>query len=155
MAWDGSHFYIGDYSGTNNVYEYSLGGTLLNTIPLSKCSSYCDGLEYAHGDLISNEYDGGDGGNNTYDVYSTSNTLLQAGFITGHTTGVYGPTAGAVDLGDDASRLRWARLCGLADDQGESHRRGLTGSPLASGGSPTGGPFFCVSRIAQVERLFE
>jgi len=45
MAYDGSHFFIGDYSGTNNVYEYSLTGTLLATIPLSKCSSYCDGLE--------------------------------------------------------------------------------------------------------------
>ena len=84
MAWDGSHFYIGDYSGTNNVYEYSLGGTLLNTIPLSQCTSFCDGLEYAHGDLISNRYDGGIGGANSYDVYSTTGTLLQSAFITGH-----------------------------------------------------------------------
>jgi len=86
MAYDGSHFYIGDYSGTNNVYEYSLTGTLVNTIPLQNCSSYCDGLEYANGHLISNRYDGGIGGANTYDIYSLTGTLLTSAFITGHNT---------------------------------------------------------------------
>ena len=86
MAWDGSHFWIGDYSGTNNAYEYSTTGTLLKTVALSNCSSYCDGLEYAHGDLISNRYDGGAGGANTYDVYDTNGNLLTSGFITGHDT---------------------------------------------------------------------
>jgi PEP-CTERM motif len=86
MAWDGSHFWIGDYSGTNNAYEYSTTGTLLKTVPLSNCSSFCDGLEYAHGDLISNRYDGGFGGANTYDVYDTNGNLLTSAFITGHDT---------------------------------------------------------------------
>ena len=49
MAYDGSHFYIGDYSGTNNVYQYSLTGTLQNTIKLQNCGGYCDGLEYVKG----------------------------------------------------------------------------------------------------------
>lgn len=84
MAWDGSHFWIGDYSGTNNAYEYSTTGTLLKTVALANCSSFCDGLEYAHGDLISNRYDGGYGGANTYDVYDTNGNLLQSAFITGH-----------------------------------------------------------------------
>lgn len=72
MAYDGSHFFIGDYSGTPNVYEYTLTGTPVATIPLSECAifhvgttGYCDGLEYANGNLVSNEYDGGFGGCNT------------------------------------------------------------------------------------------
>jgi hypothetical protein len=86
MAWDGSHFWIGDYSGTNNVYEYSTTGALLKTVALSNCSSYCDGLEYAHGDLVSNRYDGGLGGANTYDVYDINGNLITPAFITGHDT---------------------------------------------------------------------
>ena len=83
MAYDGSHFFLGDYSGTNNVYEYTVGGTLVNTIPLSNCASFCDGLEFANGHLVSNRYDGGFGGANTYDVYSTTGTLLTPNFIVG------------------------------------------------------------------------
>jgi len=86
MAWDGHNFYIGDYSGTNNVYKYSITGTLLQTIPLSKCGGYCDGLEYANGHLVSNRYDGGYGGANTYDVYDLNGNLLTAALITGHDT---------------------------------------------------------------------
>ncbi|MHB8528333.1 MAG: PEPxxWA-CTERM sorting domain-containing protein [Caulobacteraceae bacterium] len=84
MAYDGHDFYLGDYSGTNNVYKYTPGGTLLATISLKDCSSFCDGLEYANGNLVSNEYDGGFGGANTYDVYKTDGTLLTHPFITGH-----------------------------------------------------------------------
>lgn len=78
MAYDGANFYIGDYSGTNNVYKYSPTGTLLATIPLANCTGFCDGLEYANGNLVSNRSDAG----NIYDVYSTTGTLLQANFIT-------------------------------------------------------------------------
>jgi hypothetical protein len=84
MAYDGSHFFIGDYSGTHNVYEYTTTGTLVATIPLSSCTSFCDGLEYANGNLISNRYDGGFGGANTYDVYSLTGQLIKSAFITGH-----------------------------------------------------------------------
>ena len=87
MAYDGTNLYLGDYSGTNNVYKYSLGGTLLATFKLAACTSYCDGLEYANGNLISNEFDGGYGGTNYYDVYSLTGTLLQSHFITASQTG--------------------------------------------------------------------
>jgi hypothetical protein len=82
IAFDGTDLYLGDYSGTNNVYKYSLSGALLQTMPLADCTSYCDGLEYANGSLISNEFDGGEGGTNTYDKYSLTGSLLQHGFIT-------------------------------------------------------------------------
>ena len=78
MAYDGTDFYIGDYSGTNHVYKYSTSGTLLNTLTLANCNGYCDGLEYANGKLISNRDDGG----SIYDVYDLSGNLLQSAFIT-------------------------------------------------------------------------
>lgn len=86
MAWDGHNFYIGDYSGTNNVYKYSFNGTLLQTISLPQCSSFCDGLEYANGHLVSNRYDGGLGGANTYDQYDLNGNLTQSALLTGHDT---------------------------------------------------------------------
>jgi hypothetical protein len=78
MAYDGTNFYIGDYSGTNNVYKYSPTGTLLATIALANCTGFCDGLEFANGALISNRSDGG----NIYDKYSLTGTLLKSAFIT-------------------------------------------------------------------------
>jgi hypothetical protein len=95
MAYDGKDFWIGDYSGTNHAYLYSPTGTLLNTISLGDCSSYCDGLEYfrnssGQGRLISNRFDGGYGGQNYYDVYDTNGNLLQADLI----TAVYGGSTG-------------------------------------------------------------
>lgn len=120
MTYDGTHIWIGNYSGTNQVYEYTLNGTLVNTITTSLCTGNCDGLVYAHGDLIENEKDGFDGPANIYDVYSTSGTLLTPSFITGHdgtgntgiaydgtdyyisninsgTMSVYGPTGNYID----------------------------------------------------------
>lgn len=85
MAWDGSHFWIGDYSGTNHAYEYSTTGTLLKTISLVNCGGFCDGLEYLKiggGELISNRGDGLV--NNVYDVYDLNGNLLTSAFITGH-----------------------------------------------------------------------
>lgn len=79
IAYDGTNFWIGDYSGSNNVYHYSPTGTLLGTVALSNCTGYCDGLEYANGDLIENEGDAV----GPYDVYTTSGTLLKSAFITG------------------------------------------------------------------------
>jgi len=46
MAYDGTDFWIGDYSGTNHAYLYTPTGTLLKTVSLSKCTGFCDGLEY-------------------------------------------------------------------------------------------------------------
>ncbi|MGA8026499.1 MAG: PEP-CTERM sorting domain-containing protein [Bryobacteraceae bacterium] len=82
MAYDGTNLYLGDYSGTNNVYKYSTAGALLQTIPLSLCTSYCDGLEYAQGHLVSNEQDGGYGNPSSYDQYTLNGTLTKKGLIT-------------------------------------------------------------------------
>ncbi|MDE2334178.1 MAG: PEP-CTERM sorting domain-containing protein [Rhodospirillales bacterium] len=93
IAYDGTNFWIGDYSGTNQAYLYSMTGTLLKTVSLSQCTGYCDGLEYGTGVssinggkpfLISNRYDGGGGGANTYDIYDTNGNLITSNFITGH-----------------------------------------------------------------------
>jgi hypothetical protein len=83
MAWDGTNFWIGDYSGTNNVYHYTPTGTLLATVALSNCTSFCDGLEFlaaGGGELLSNRQDGA-GGASLYDIYTTAGTLVTAGFI--------------------------------------------------------------------------
>jgi hypothetical protein len=83
IAWDGTDFWVGDYSGTNQAYLYSPTGTLLNTIHLADCSGHCDGLEYfvqgGQGRLISNEGDEQDPGH--YDIYDTSGNLLVHDFI--------------------------------------------------------------------------
>ena len=91
MAFDGTNFWIGDYSGTNHAYLYSPTGTLLNTISLADCTGFCDGLEYfvdggGNARLISNEGDGGTPG--IYDVYSTTGALITHDFInTGDASG--------------------------------------------------------------------
>lgn len=80
MAFDGTNFWIGDYSGTNHAYEYSITGTLLKTISLGDCTGFCDGLEYLAangGELISNEGDA----QGPYDVYDLNGNLLHAHFI--------------------------------------------------------------------------
>ena len=85
IAYDGTNFWIGDYSGTNKAYLYSATGTLLKTVTLANCSGNCDGLEYLAangGELLSNRFDGGFGGTNTYDLYNTNGVLVQSAFIT-------------------------------------------------------------------------
>lgn len=81
IAYDGTNFWIGDYSGTNHAFLYTPTGTLLNTISLSNCTEFCDGLEYLAangGELLSNRADASPG---PYDLYDTSGNLLQADFI--------------------------------------------------------------------------
>jgi len=84
LAFDGTGFWIGDYSGTNHAYHYTPSGTLLGTISLTNCSSFCDGLEFflqgGQPRLISNRGDTQSPG--IYDIYSTTGTLLQSAFIT-------------------------------------------------------------------------
>jgi hypothetical protein len=80
MAYDGTNFWLGDYSGTNNVYHYSPTGTLLSTVALSLCTDFCDGLEFLAangGELLSNRGDTV----GPYDLYDTSGNLLQMAFI--------------------------------------------------------------------------
>lgn len=82
IAYDGTNFWVGDYSGTNQAYKYSPSGTLLKTITLSNCTGYCDGLEYFNGKLISNRADGyccaipG-----IYDTYDLNGTLINTALI--------------------------------------------------------------------------
>jgi hypothetical protein len=90
IAYDGTDFYIGNYSGTNQVYKYSTTGTLLQTLTLANCGGNCDGLEYFQkagvGYLISNRGDGA----GPYDVYDLSGNLVTSDFInaTNFTTGI-------------------------------------------------------------------
>jgi hypothetical protein len=91
IAYDGTNFWIGDYSGTNKAYLYTPTGTLLKTITLANCTGSCDGLEYfvdggGNARLIENRGDA-DG---PYDLYDTNGNLLTADYInsTGATTGI-------------------------------------------------------------------
>ena len=92
MAYDGSNFWIGDYSGTNHAYLYTPTGTLLNTVSLGNCTGFCDGLEYFRsagvGYLIENRCDAYCG---TYDVYDLNGNLVHSALIstpTGQGTGI-------------------------------------------------------------------
>jgi PEP-CTERM motif len=93
IAYDGTNFWIGDYSGTNQAYLYSPTGTLLKTVSLSLCTGYCDGLEYfvmnGAGYLLSNEADGSE---DNYDLYDTNGNLITQNYIdtTGKTSGTTG-----------------------------------------------------------------
>jgi hypothetical protein len=82
IAFDGTNFWIGDYSGTKNAYYVSPSGTLIKTIALANCVSFCDGLEFFNGKLISNR---GDSVACIYDVYDTNGVLLQAAYINDNT----------------------------------------------------------------------
>lgn len=88
IAYDGTNFWIGDYSGTNHAYEYSTTGTLLKTLSLANCTGHCDGLEYGQGVsginggagfLISNRADEPDTG--IYDVYDLNGNLIDSSYI--------------------------------------------------------------------------
>ena len=99
ISFDGTDFWVGDYSGTTKAYKYSITGTLLSTITLNNglasgfgaIEGFYDGLEYFNGKLIANKYDGGFArtGGNQYSVYDLDGNLLQANFINtnGHGNG--------------------------------------------------------------------
>jgi hypothetical protein len=94
MTYDGTNFWIGDYSGTNRAFLYSPTGTLLNTITLANCGGNCDGLTYFKqggvGYLLSNRFDGGFGGPNAYDVYDTNGNLITPALFTSTSSGSTG-----------------------------------------------------------------
>lgn len=94
ISFDGTNFWVGDYSGTTKAYLVSQTGTLLKTITLNNggtIEGFYDGLEYFNGKLIANRYDGGfqRAGGNQYDVYDLNGNLLQLAFINtnGHGNG--------------------------------------------------------------------
>ena len=97
MAYDGTNFWIGDYSGTNNVYHYTPTGTLLGSVPLSGCTGFCDGLEYLAangGELLSNR---ADASGPNYDLYNLSGTLVTSNFIDAGANGCRSATGIAFD----------------------------------------------------------
>ena len=86
ITYDGTNFWIGDYSGTNKAFLYAPNGTLLKTITLSNCTGFCDGLTFfkqnGTGYLLSNRVDGCCGGTPVqYDVYDTNGNLIKSAFI--------------------------------------------------------------------------
>ena len=90
ISYDGTNFWVGDYSGTNHAYLVSSStGAILSTISLVNATGFYDGLEYFNGKLIANRFDGGFGGPQHYDVYSLTGALLTSAFIdtTGHGNG--------------------------------------------------------------------
>ena len=107
-AFDGTNLWLGDYSGTNKAYVYSLTGTLVKTVPMSNCTGYCDGLEYflqggTTPRLISNRCD--ECGPH-YDVYDTNGTLVTADFLTG------GPNTGDTGIAYDGTNFDVSYLGG-------------------------------------------
>jgi hypothetical protein len=82
IAYDGTNFWVGDYTGSNKAYYVSPAGALLKTVTLANCTGFCDGLEFYNGKLISNRVDGCCGGTPVpYDVYDTNGNLLTAAFL--------------------------------------------------------------------------
>jgi hypothetical protein len=69
IAFDGTNFWVGDYTSANRAFYVSPSGALLNTINLANCAGNCDGLEFFNGKLIANR---GDAATQGYDVYSLS-----------------------------------------------------------------------------------
>ncbi len=80
ISYDGTNFWVADYSGTKNAYLVSPSGTLMRTIVLASCTAFCDGLEFFNGKLISNR---GDTLNpSIYDIYDLNGTVITPAFIT-------------------------------------------------------------------------
>jgi hypothetical protein len=81
IAYDGTNFWISDYSGTNRAFSYSPTGTLLRTITLPNVIGFYGGLEYAilNGQerLIANRGDPF----GPYDLYDLDGNLITDAFI--------------------------------------------------------------------------
>ena len=118
LASDGTAIYATDFTGGNLLYRFSTSGALLGSTVLSRCGSYCNGLEFEAGTLIANE------GQNVgpYDRYSSTGTLLQTS---------------AFDLGDGGA-LTYNRDTGVqyaAVSGGSGAFRTSTGALIALGGT--------------------
>lgn len=83
IAWDGSHFWTSDYTGSNQGFRIDPNtGAIVKTVSFSLATGFMDGMEYFNGKLIVNRTDGGFGGPITYDIYDTDGNLLTPSFIT-------------------------------------------------------------------------
>jgi len=86
IAYDGTNFWVNDYSGTNQAFLYSPTGTLLKTIHLANAVGNSDGFEYflkggTTPQLIANRADGCCTNPTYYDMYDTNGNVTQAAFI--------------------------------------------------------------------------
>lgn len=87
ISYDGTNFWVGDYSGTTKAYYVSPTGAVLNTITLdptvTQIEGFYDGLEFFDGKLIAAKYDGGfaRAGGNQYSIYDLNGNLITANFI--------------------------------------------------------------------------
>jgi hypothetical protein len=77
ISFDGTNFWLADYSGTNQAYLVSQTGALLKTIHLANATGNTDGLEYFNGKLIANRGDA----ESIYDIYDLDGNVLTANFI--------------------------------------------------------------------------
>ena len=78
IAWDGSHFWTADYSGTNRAFEIDpVTGLNIKTITLANAEENMDGLEYFDGKLIGNRCDAC----GIYDIYDLDGNVLDDAFI--------------------------------------------------------------------------
>jgi|GEM_PF-927262 len=167
ISYDGTNFWVGDYSGTNNAYLYSPTGTLLNTVKLVNSQGFYDGLEYFNGKLIANRFDGGFTGSNGYSIYdAATGALLVTDFIVtgnapvGHRNGTGiafdGTNFYVADIFHDAITI-WDGITGaylgLINTLGSNQNEDLSvdfaarvdtcggpGQPPCTGGEPTGIP---------------
>jgi hypothetical protein len=89
ISFDGTNFWVADYSGTNHAYLYSPTGMLLRTIRLSDATSFMDGVLYFNngsgGQLISNRADGCCTNPSYYDTYDLNGNAKITPFITANT----------------------------------------------------------------------
>ena len=135
IAYDGTNFWIGDYSGTNHAYLYSPTGTLLKTVTLADCTGFCDGLEYfqmgGQGYLISNE---ADGSVDNYDLYDTNGNLVQADYLNAASKGL-----GTTGIAFDGTDFFTSNIFNSSLD--EWSESGTFIKTISLTGAPSGFPF--------------
>jgi hypothetical protein len=135
ITYDGTDFWIGDYSGTNHAFLYSPTGTLLKTITLANCTGFCDGLTFFRQGgvsyLLSNRVDGCCGGTPVqYDVYDTNGNLVTSDLITAPTT--------STGVGWDGSHFWTTNPFG--GDMTEWSMTGVSMGTVSLSGFPPGSP---------------
>lgn len=99
-----NHLFVVDGSGGNNVYEYDLAGTLLDTYPVNGISQ--DGIAFDPNTCTYWVYDSGTDTINQYDDTFTSMAsfpgTVEAGLASGEGVAVIGNTLYVVATGSDA-----------------------------------------------------